>query len=56
MIRTAGANLQTLAACADGEKRYILAPRGVQEGDTLLSINERVEFAPGYSMPLAVFH
>jgi len=43
-----------LLAYADGEKRYILAPRGVKEGDTLLSIDKRVEFNPGYSMPLAV--
>ena len=25
-----------------------------KEGDTLLSVNERVEFGPGYSMPLAI--
>jgi large subunit ribosomal protein L2 len=43
-----------LLAYVDGEKRYILAPRGVQEGDTLISTNERVEFGPGYCMPLAV--
>lgn len=43
-----------LLAYADGEKRYILAPRGVQEGDSLLSVNTRVEFSPGYSMPLSV--
>lgn len=43
-----------LLAYADGEKRYILAPRGVKSGDLLLNVNERVEFAPGYSMPLAV--
>lgn len=47
------ANL-ALLAYADGEKRYILAPRGVKTGDTLLNVNERVEFSPGYSMPLAV--
>ena len=43
-----------LLAYVDGEKRYILAPRGVKEGDTLLSVNTRVEFSPGYSMPLAI--
>lgn len=43
-----------LLAYADGEKRYILAPRGVKEGDSLLSVNTRVEFSPGYSMPLSV--
>ncbi len=47
------ANL-ALLAYADGEKRYILAPRGVQEGDVLLSVNEQVEFTPGYSMPLSL--
>ena len=38
----------------DGEKRYILAPRGIVAGDTLLSTNERVEFNPGYCLPLAI--
>ncbi len=47
------ANL-ALLAYADGEKRYILAPRGVKVGDTLISVNERVEFSPGFSLPLAV--
>ena len=42
-----------LLAYADGEKRYILAPRGVKEGDQLLSVDQRVEFSPGYSMPLS---
>ena len=41
-------------AYADGEKRYILAPRGVKAGDVLLNVNERVEFQPGYSMPLSL--
>ncbi len=43
-----------LLAYVDGDKRYILAPRGVKVGDVLLSVSERVEFSPGYSMPLAV--
>ncbi|WP_269524722.1 50S ribosomal protein L2 [Coraliomargarita parva] len=47
------ANL-ALLAYADGEKRYILAPRGVKVGDVLLSVNKRVEFNPGYCMPLAL--
>ena len=47
------ANL-ALLAYADGEKRYILAPRGISVGDTLLSTNERVEFNPGYCLPLAI--
>ncbi|CAA6677488.1 MULTISPECIES: 50S ribosomal protein L2 [unclassified Lentimonas] len=43
-----------LLAYADGEKRYILAPRGVKAGDSLINASQRVEFSPGYSMPLAV--
>ena len=43
-----------LLAYADGEKRYILAPRGVKAGDSLLSTNEKVEFSAGYSFPLAL--
>ena len=38
---------------ADGEKRYILAPLGLQVGDTLLS-GPRVEIRPGNAMPLGV--
>ena len=41
------ANL-ALLAYADGEKRYILAPRGVKAGDVLLNVDKRVEFQPGY--------
>ena len=47
------ANL-ALLAYADGEKRYILAPRGVKEGDVLLNVDKRVEFSSGYNMPLSV--
>lgn len=37
----------------DGEKRYILAPRGVQKGDSLLSTDNQVEeFTPGLCLPL----
>jgi len=43
-----------LLAYADGEKRYILAPRGVAVGNTLISTSSRVEFSAGFSMPLAV--
>jgi large subunit ribosomal protein L2 len=46
------ANL-ALLAYADGEKRYILAPRGLKEGDTVLAASKRVEFSPGYSLLLA---
>lgn len=37
---------------ADGEKRYILAPEGVNQGDTLLN-GDTAEFKPGNSMTLA---
>ncbi len=47
------ANL-ALLAYADGEKRYILAPRGVTAGDTLVSTNTRAEFNVGDSLPLAI--
>jgi large subunit ribosomal protein L2 len=47
------ANL-ALLAYADGEKRYILAPRGLVVGDTVVSSNERVEFTVGFSLPLSV--
>jgi large subunit ribosomal protein L2 len=43
-----------LLAYADGEKRYILAPRGVKAGDTVINSNVRIEFTVGYSMPLSV--
>ncbi|MGB3915399.1 MAG: 50S ribosomal protein L2 [Dethiobacteria bacterium] len=36
---------------ADGEKRYILAPLGLQEGDTVIS-GPRVEIRPGNALPL----
>ena len=42
-----------LLCYADGEKRYILAPRGLRKGDTVLSTNKRQEeFPAGKSMPL----
>lgn len=47
------ANL-ALLAYADGEKRYILAPRGLAVGDSLISASDRVEFTVGFSLPLAV--
>ena len=36
---------------ADGEKRYILAPQGVMQGDTLMS-GPDAEIRPGNSLPL----
>ncbi len=46
------ANL-ALLAYRDGEKRYILAPRGIREGDTLVTA-DKAAFDPGNCMPLAV--
>jgi len=40
-----------LVAYADGEKRYIIAPLGLQVGDQILS-GKRVEIRPGNTMPL----
>ncbi|MDX9980402.1 MAG: 50S ribosomal protein L2 [Lentisphaeria bacterium] len=37
---------------ADGEKRYIVAPVGLKQGDTVLS-GSGAEFKPGNAMPLA---
>lgn len=37
----------------DGEKRYILAPKGVKEGDTLTSGHSNVEIHAGNALPLA---
>lgn len=42
-----------LLCYADGEKRYILAPRGLKIGDEVVSLNERPkDFAVGMSLPL----
>ena len=40
-----------LLVYADGEKRYIIAPMGVNVGDTVMS-GERVDIRPGNAMPL----
>ncbi|MHC5022696.1 MAG: 50S ribosomal protein L2 [Planctomycetota bacterium] len=37
---------------ADGTKRYILAPRGITDGDVLVSSGEVIEPKPGNCMPL----
>jgi large subunit ribosomal protein L2 len=42
-----------LVQYADGEKRYILAPRGLNVGDKIVSTNKpQEEFAPGLCIPL----
>ena len=44
-----------LLAYRDGEKRYILCPHGLKEGDTVLSTDKPVEeYAVGFSLPLAL--
>lgn len=43
-----------LLAYADGEKRYILAPKGIKAGDILISSNKKIEFSAGYSFPLSL--
>lgn len=40
-----------LLCYADGERRYILAPKGLQVGDEILS-NRRADIKPGNSLPL----
>lgn len=47
------ANL-ALIAYTDGEKRYILAPKGLNVGDTIVAAKEKAEFKPGNAMPLRV--
>jgi large subunit ribosomal protein L2 len=37
---------------ADGEKRYIIAPQGVEVGETILSSKNRIEIKPGNRMPI----
>jgi large subunit ribosomal protein L2 len=37
---------------ADGEKRYILAPVGIQVGDTVIT-SESADIKPGNTLPLA---
>ncbi len=42
-----------LLAYADGEKRYILAPRGLSAGDSVVSA-AKADYSDGNAMPLAV--
>jgi len=41
-----------LLAYADGEKRYIVAPAGLKEGDSVLSSEKMIDFEVGNAMPL----
>ena len=38
----------------DGERRYIIAPRGLEQGAKVVAANERVSVNPGNNMPLGV--
>lgn len=44
------ANL-ALLVYADGEKRYIIAPKGIKTGDTVIS-GEKTDVLPGYAMKI----
>lgn len=46
--------LIALICYEDGEKRYILAPRGLKTGDVVGNVEEATEFNVGWSMPLAI--
>jgi len=41
-----------LLSYADGEKRYIIAPIDLKVGDPILSSEKKIDFKPGYAMPL----
>lgn len=47
-------SLIALLCYQDGEKRYILAPRGLKVGDVVQNVNEAEEFKIGWSMPLSI--
>ncbi len=42
-----------LIAYADGEKAYIIAPRGIRKGDTVISAEKKAAINPGNNMPLS---
>lgn len=41
-----------LLCYADGERRYILAPQGLEVGDTVVAGTENVDIRPGNTLPL----
>ena len=43
-----------LIAYADGEKRYILAPKGLKVGDTVIASNEAVDVKVGNACPISL--
>lgn len=46
--------LIALLCYQDGEKRYVLAPRGLKVGDVVQNVTEADEFKIGWSMPLGI--
>ncbi len=46
--------LIALICYQDGEKRYILAPRGLNVGDSIGNVERATEFNVGWSMPLSI--
>lgn len=46
--------LIALVCYADGDKRYILAPRGMKEGDVVKNVDRTSDFNVGWNMPLAI--
>ncbi|EDU19055.1 ribosomal protein L2 [Ureaplasma parvum serovar 6 str. ATCC 27818] len=42
----------SLVVYADGEKRYIIAPKGIKVGDKIISGNENIDILLGNSLPL----
>ncbi len=42
-----------LVTYEDGEQRYMVAPRGLEVGATIINASVSTEFAPGNSMPLS---
>lgn len=47
------ANL-ALIEYSDGERSYILAPKGLRKGDTIVATSGKADFVPGNNMPLSV--
>ncbi|MFT7557492.1 MAG: large subunit ribosomal protein L2 [Planctomycetota bacterium] len=42
----------SLVVYADGERRYILAPKGIKKGDTIITATKEAALTPGNRMPL----
>ena len=44
----------SLVSYEDGEKRYILAPKGIKVGDVILSSNKQIDIKVGNAMPISL--